>query len=280
MNIRNVITSVQHNEFFVNRYLKLLEYCSIVNDNTKDVYFEKHHILPKSIWPEYDKCNDNIIKLTARQHYIAHYILSKMFVGKNNSKMCFAFSFMISSNSNYKRYTSHLYELSKVRISKIRKKSMTGERNPFYKKTHSAESIEKMRVASTGRKQSPETIEKRFKTIKGKPRPQNVKDKISKSNKGNKSALGSKRSQDTKDVLSLINSGSNNPSAMHYIIVDPLGNEYSVHGELQKFCKEHSLSLQKMKTSINLGAIVLTNPKYKYTTETKNCVGWLIRTAD
>jgi hypothetical protein len=39
-------------------------------------YSELHHILPKSIFPEYSKCAWNIVKLSAYDHFVAHYLLA------------------------------------------------------------------------------------------------------------------------------------------------------------------------------------------------------------
>lgn len=52
-------------------------------------YFEKHHIIPKSLGGNNDATN--IVKLTARQHFIAHHLLSKMTSGVDKRKMYSAF---------------------------------------------------------------------------------------------------------------------------------------------------------------------------------------------
>ena len=39
----------------------------------KDVYYEKHHILPKSMGGE--NSIDNLVHLTAREHFLAHWLL-------------------------------------------------------------------------------------------------------------------------------------------------------------------------------------------------------------
>lgn len=46
--------------------------------------FERHHILPKSMFPEFEHCNDNIVKLTYREHYIAHHLLYNIYKKSNN----------------------------------------------------------------------------------------------------------------------------------------------------------------------------------------------------
>ena len=42
-------------------------------------YTERHHILPKAIFPEYKSESWNIVKLSAKDHFLAHYLLFKMF---------------------------------------------------------------------------------------------------------------------------------------------------------------------------------------------------------
>ena len=44
-------------------------------------YYEKHHILPKSLFPLWAKRKGNITLLTAREHYICHQLLDKIYPG-------------------------------------------------------------------------------------------------------------------------------------------------------------------------------------------------------
>ena len=43
----------------------------------KDIYTETHHIIPRCMSGNDDK--NNLIELTAREHYIAHLILYKIY---------------------------------------------------------------------------------------------------------------------------------------------------------------------------------------------------------
>lgn len=58
----------------VKRYEKFIKSRST---KTGVVYVERHHILPRSIFPEFEFEESNIIKLTAKEHYIAHLLLYK-----------------------------------------------------------------------------------------------------------------------------------------------------------------------------------------------------------
>jgi hypothetical protein len=59
-------------------------------------YYELHHILPKSLFPNWIERKSNQVLLTAREHYICHQLLTKIYVG---SKMIQALWFL----SNLKR---------------------------------------------------------------------------------------------------------------------------------------------------------------------------------
>jgi len=69
-------------------YFKMIKYFE-----TYDGEWEKHHILPVSIFPEFEKNPDNITKIPYKAHFLCHYFLFKMFNNfKNKSKMAFDFN--------------------------------------------------------------------------------------------------------------------------------------------------------------------------------------------
>lgn len=81
-----------------------------------ETQIEKHHILPKSVYPEYIDFNIyawNEANLTPRQHYIAHYMLAKAIGGK----MWYAIRRMtFTCNSVNDCRNSKIYEMSKKHI--------------------------------------------------------------------------------------------------------------------------------------------------------------------
>jgi len=85
--------------------------------------FEMHHIVPRSMGGSDDK--NNLIKLTPRQHYIAHWILWKIHKGK----MAHAFFFM-NNLSKSRRIGSKGYE--KLRLDALQ--SLSGENAVWYGK--------------------------------------------------------------------------------------------------------------------------------------------------
>jgi hypothetical protein len=95
-------------------------------------YFETHHILPKSLGG--DDSKTNLVNLTAREHYLCHYLLTKIY--ENDflkwSKMVRAFSMMLLETHKQSRYTSRLYEYNRKKFSIIRSAEQLGEGNTQY----------------------------------------------------------------------------------------------------------------------------------------------------
>jgi 5-methylcytosine-specific restriction endonuclease McrA len=75
-----------------------------------DVYTETHHIIPRSLGG--DNSIDNLVKLTAREHFICHRLLPKMTEGRSRRKMIFAQNMMLVKTKDQQRYqvTSRVYK--------------------------------------------------------------------------------------------------------------------------------------------------------------------------
>lgn len=82
------------NEFQILRYIRFLDSCKVLNALRESKHTENHHILPraKDMFPEFVKAPWNIIKLTPRQHFIAHWMTFKIFRNKSQAfaLRCFA----------------------------------------------------------------------------------------------------------------------------------------------------------------------------------------------
>lgn len=77
-------------------------------------YYEVHHITPSSMGGSDDP--SNLVKLTAREHYIAHWLLVKIY---KNYKMASAFNNMCMRDSNQKReFSSRQFETARKYFSK------------------------------------------------------------------------------------------------------------------------------------------------------------------
>ena len=91
--------------FLQNKYTSL--YLRIIANRQKtnyDGYTEKHHIVPKSLGGTNEP--SNLVKLSAREHFICHLLLPKMVIGYQRQLMQSALGFMVrSSDSRIKRYS-------------------------------------------------------------------------------------------------------------------------------------------------------------------------------
>lgn len=157
---------------------------------TLDGYYEKHHIIPKCLnGPDNP---ENIVLLTAREHFVAHLLLVKIY--PNERKILFA-ARMMSGNPTGKRNTNKTYEWIKERISKIghseetkEKMSLahTGENNHFYGKNHTDEVKEQHSRIMKGRMIGDKN------PFFGKKHPKEIQDRISAQN------IGRTHSEETK----------------------------------------------------------------------------------
>ena len=107
--------SILPKEHIVERYLKFINYCKNIEF---DCYTETHHIIPRSFNGTDEK--QNLVKLGARHHYIAHLLLAR---ATNSSKMIKALHKMIYSTTgdvqrDYK-ITSRVYAYVREEHAKI-----------------------------------------------------------------------------------------------------------------------------------------------------------------
>jgi hypothetical protein len=97
-------------------------------------YTEKHHIVPQSLGGSNDK--NNLVNLTAREHFICHWLLTKIYAGEAKAKMIYALNGMKRSNKFAQRYetkiTARVYENLKKEFSAIHSATMKG-RAPWNK---------------------------------------------------------------------------------------------------------------------------------------------------
>jgi hypothetical protein len=143
-------------------------------------YTELHHILPRSLGGSNN--DENLVSLTIREHFICHILLTKFTSGEDRNKMLYAVILMKGGNDKQPRYiNSRLYESVKLLFAKNRK-TMTGEKNSFYGKKHSAETRAKMSASK--------------KKLYGN---------------GNHPHIGMKRSEEVKRNISLARKGQPSP---------------------------------------------------------------------
>jgi len=105
------------------------------NEPVIDQYTENHHIIPKCMGGS--DAENNLIRLTAKEHYIAHMLLYKHY---KTSKLAHAWFSMMRCSPNQKRFfTARQYENARQAHVDSLRQTMGGKNNPFYGKTHSEE---------------------------------------------------------------------------------------------------------------------------------------------
>ena len=153
-------------------------------------YIEKHHIIPRSLGGVDDL--DNIVGLTAREHFICHLLLTKITTGHYLELMRFAVGkFIQAAPGQERRFTSWEYKKIRENISLAR----TG-------KEHSDESKKKISAKRKGRApwnkgltgftHSAESNKKRSDTLFGRVRSAEFCQKVATSKKGHKAGMTGK----------------------------------------------------------------------------------------
>jgi len=125
----NFPEDLEFKEPHFSRYIKFIEQRKRRFLSEK-CYVEKHHIIPRSLNGSDDE--NNIVILSAREHFIAHLILWKGVGGK----MIYAFWRMQYSKEDFNKcsITSRQYSSLKEEISIEQSKAVTGNNNPMYGK--------------------------------------------------------------------------------------------------------------------------------------------------
>lgn len=156
------------NLHYLNRYLKFID---ALKNQSIEGYIEKHHILPRSMGGTNAK--DNLISLTGRQHYLAHWMLWKAYGGS----MTRAFFMMSNVRKNHYR-NSKVYEKARKQYAKEVSKQLTGK--PAQSK-FTPEHREKLRQAKLGKKLTAEHRANVGKAQLGRKLSEETKRKISES---------------------------------------------------------------------------------------------------
>lgn len=96
-------------------YFRIVEKSvSFGRNRSNGQYFERHHIVPKSLGGTNAKTN--IVLLTAREHFICHWLLTKFTASDNRLKMLAALGSM-SLAKDRRRLTSKQYEIARAAVA-------------------------------------------------------------------------------------------------------------------------------------------------------------------
>lgn len=197
--------------------------------NTSGGYTESHHIMPKCVGGTDDK--DNLVELSAREHFICHLLLAKMYP---DSGLIHAVWYM----SNIGRYNSKEYAYLKEkhgkRIGEIISKRWKGI-------PKSEEQKQKISEANKGNTR-----------LKGIPKSNEHKIAMS------VSATGKLKSKEHKEAMSIAKIGNKNNSKSWSLLL-PSG-ETIIVTDLKDFCKSNKLPYNSIYGSHYNGKPVSKGP--------------------
>jgi len=184
-NINSLVTT--KNQHYIDRYLRF-----IYSRKEQEENFHRHHILPKAkdMFPQFKNSQEfpwNCIKLSYREHFIAHWILAKAFPKSSQQR---AFYHMVNL-LNRKRSKDYEYAKKKHieliiaitqnagRNEKISKSLKGKPKSEEHKKKlslhrHSEETKKKIRDANIGKKMSDEQRKKLSVQRTGKSKAKNT----------------------------------------------------------------------------------------------------------
>ncbi len=154
-------------------------------------YTERHHIKPRSMGG--GDSSENIVLLTAREHYLVHWLLYKI---HRNQEMAFAWHRMTHQRGKMRRYTSHSFSYAKQARARAMSALFLGKKLSPETKTKLSAAKSGRSYAEMGRGSSP---------LLGRELTADHKAKVGASSRGRK------HSDATKRALSKHKQGALNP---------------------------------------------------------------------
>lgn len=269
-------------------------------NTTPDSYHETHHIVPTSLSGSNDP--ENLVRLTAREHYVAHRLLEKItdqkygFHSKQHNSMLDAM-WLLSHDKIHKKFiNSRTYEYLKKERSIALSKQMSGENNPMYGKNikdhmtpekyeqwkknikaagkrrigrkFSKETCEKISAKKKGQKHTEETKNKISKKLIGFKRPESVKIQIGNSLRGKKKPPRSdEHKKHLGQALKGKCAGEKNGSFGRKWMFHPITQHqvYAYKHEIDVYLKKgYVFGLNEERRQKNKGNFVTVNGKRKF----------------
>ena len=230
-----------------NKYSKLYyKITSNAKQRISEGYTELHHIIPQSMGGSNDK--ENLVELTAREHFICHWLLIKMTEGKDRSKMLYALNGMKAENRYQQRYhtkiTARVYEKYRIEHAHNHSETMKGRTAPNKGRKMSEEQKQLLREKAKanhagGKVYSEESQQKRIAKVLGRKDSDEAKLKKSLALKGK---LKGPMSEEQKQIRSDKQKGVAKPKGFGDKVAERMKKEFSENNpnrrpDLQKICK-------------------------------------------
>lgn len=294
------------NFFKDNKYTKW--YFSIItNPSLSADHYEVHHIIPRSMGG--DNSKDNLVRLSARQHFVVHKLLTKMINGpfKYKAKQAFICMCLMKSTTNPKekiKLKSWEYEYVKKNISLSRKIALADPvvREKMSKSTKAAwadpiirEKISKSvptEVRSTRAKlgRTEEVIELHRRQMIGRKHTAETKEKMAIARRKKfedpayrafisdvfKKGLITIRKKAKQRMENRLKEKLEKPIKYNWKLTSPLG-EVILVVSVNAFCKENHLIIRHLMKHMKLGQSVPCGKKHrfgKHQSERQNTEGW------
>lgn len=166
--------------YLTNKYSKW--YDNII-ENAKSRHltegFERHHIIPKSLGGS--NLLQNIARLTPREHFVCHMLLTKMVQGEHKAKMVNA-ALRLANDHKGRCVNSRLYDIIKRERSKYLSETSRGPNNSFFGKKHTEETKKKMSESRRKWSYTEEHLEKfrnRISPMTGKTHSDKTRERLS-----------------------------------------------------------------------------------------------------
>jgi hypothetical protein len=176
---------------------------------------ERHHILPRSLGG--NDLEENIVVLTYREHFLAHWLLTKFTTGKAKRSMFYALTALALTKLG-RIVAGWQYEKAKMAMSQARKGAVMSEETrrllsiintenpsrPMLGRTHSESARSRISVARKAAGNSPETNRKISLALignqyrKGRKHSLETRAQMSASKIGNQNRTGTKQSEEAK----------------------------------------------------------------------------------
>lgn len=112
-------TDVTENKYYRHYWMII---CNARDRDTSLIKGELHHIVPRSMGGSEN--SENIVKLSYKEHYICHYLLTKFTVGIHWRKMISAFTYMNTPHRGKRYFNSRLFESHRKNIAIVSSERM------------------------------------------------------------------------------------------------------------------------------------------------------------